>query len=118
MILNEKLEKHDNLNPKLWDSNNKLHPEVKTRIEEIINQFISTIDVPLFIVDTRIVGSQASYNYTQYSDLDIHIVANFDLIDASNEILQLLYNALKTKFPHNDALFPLPDIQRTATYHA
>ena len=97
MILKEKFEKHSTLNPKLWD-NNTLLPDVRNKIIEIIDQFLSTIDIELNIIDARIVGSQASFNYTSASDLDIHLVTNFELVDASKEITSLLYNALKTKF--------------------
>ena len=98
MILTEKFEVHDTLNPKLWNANNKLHDEVKLKLVEIIEQFVSTCDVPLNIVDAHLVGSNASYNYTEHSDLDVHIISNFDLIDANKEVLQVLYNALKAKF--------------------
>ena len=97
MDLIEKLEKHNSLNPKLWE-NNKLIPEVRSKIIEIVDQFISTIDIDIKVLDARIVGSQASYNYTQYSDLDIHLITNFELMDASEEILTVLFNALKTRF--------------------
>ncbi len=97
MVLVEKFEKHNTLNPKLW-ANNKLIPEVKDKIIEIIDQFLSTIELDIKIVDARIVGSQASYNYTDKSDLDVHLISNFELMNASEEILTILYNALKTKF--------------------
>lgn len=93
----EKFEVHDTLNPKLW-SKDKLIPEVKDKIIEIINEFLSTIELDLKILDARIVGSQASFNYTDSSDLDVHLVTNFETMDASEEILTVLYNALKTKF--------------------
>ena len=98
MVLTEKFEVHETLNPKLWSSDNKLLDDVKVKIVEIIEQFISTCDIPINMVDAHLVGSNASYNYTQYSDLDVHIISNFDLVDAPKEILQVLYNALKTKF--------------------
>lgn len=103
MILTEKFEVHDTLNPKLWSSENELLDDVKVRIVEIVEQFLSTTceEVPLNIVDVRLVGSQCNYTYTQYSDLDVHIVTNFELLPATKEILQALYNALKTKF-NND----------------
>ena len=97
MVLVEKFEKHNTLNPKLW-KNDKLIPEVKDKIIEIIEEFLSTIDLDIKIIDARIVGSQASFNYTAQSDLDIHLITNFELMDASEEILTVLYNALKTKF--------------------
>ena len=98
MILTEKFEVHDQLNPKLWSSDNKLLDEVKVKIVDIIEQFVSTCDIPLNIVDAHLVGSNASYNYTQYSDLDVHIVSNFEMIDAPKDILQIAYNAIKAKF--------------------
>ena len=97
MLLTEQFEVHDTLNPKFW-LNNKLIDSVRTKILEIVNQFVSTCDIPLHIVDIHIVGSQASYNYTQYSDLDVHIISNFELVDCSKEILQTAYNSIKTKF--------------------
>lgn len=98
MMLQEKFEVHDTLNPKLWSADNKLHDDVKIRILEIIEQFVSTCEIPLNMVDAHIVGSNASYNYTQYSDLDVHIISNFELIDAPKDILQLAFNAVKAKF--------------------
>lgn len=97
MIIKEKFEVHDTLNPKLW-VNNKLRPEIAVKIVEIVQQFVSTCEIPLHIVDIHIVGSQASYNYTEHSDLDVHIISNFDLVDCSKEVLQTAYNFIKTKF--------------------
>ena len=99
MVLTEKFEIHDTLNPKIWTFDNKLHDDVKLKIVEIIDQFVSTLDgIPLNIVDVHIVGSNASYNYTEYSDLDLHIISNFEVVDAPKELLQLLYNTVKTRF--------------------
>ena len=98
MQIIEKFEKHNELNPKLWSPDKKLLPEVKDKIIEIIDQFLSTIDLDIKIIDAIIVGSQASYNYTNRSDLDVHLITNFELIDASKEVLTMLYNALKSKF--------------------
>ena len=98
MILTEQFEVHETLNPKLWSADNKLLDDVKVKVVEIIEQFEETCELPLNMVDAHIVGSNASYNYTKYSDLDIHIISNFDLIDAPKDILQLAFNAVKTKF--------------------
>lgn len=97
MLLNEKFEVHDTLNPKLWQDN-KLKDDVKLKIFEIVEQFVNSCEVPLHVTDVHIVGSQASYNYTATSDLDVHVITNFNLIDCSKEVLQTAYNAVKTKF--------------------
>ena len=98
MVLFEKFEVHDTLNPKLWSKDNSLLPEVSDKIFEIIEQFLETSEIDLPIVDARIVGSQASYNYTDESDLDIHLIANFDYIDAPDALMQALCNCLKSDF--------------------
>lgn len=96
-ILNESLEIHDTLNPKIWNEY-KLRPEVEQRIYKIVDEFIKFIEVPIYVLDVHILGSNASYNYTEDSDLDIHIIANFDMIEASEVLLQELYNAKKSSF--------------------
>lgn len=97
-MLKEALELHANLNPALWDKNQNLLPEVEDRLHKIVNKFQSECMLPLDIVDVHLVGSNASFNYTSHSDLDVHIVVNFDLIDADKEILMAAYNLQKAKF--------------------
>lgn len=78
-----KFELHDTLNPKIWDtSTNKLLPDVKEKLDEVVDEFAASIDIPLVIIDAHIVGSNASYNYTDQSDLDLHCIVNFSRIDA------------------------------------
>ena len=97
MILGERFEVHDTLNSKLW-KNDRLIPEVKLTILDIVNQFVSSCLIPINVADIYLVGSQASFNYTNKSDLDVHIICNFNLIDCSKEVLQSAYNATKAKF--------------------
>ena len=51
MVLNEKFEVHDQLNPKLWDENGNLHHDVESKLNEIVDQFINTIEVPINVAD-------------------------------------------------------------------
>ena len=96
----EKMELHNELNPKLWDGN-KLRSEVEDKIEDIIDQFIIELqenEIPIKILDVRLVGSNASFNYTENSDLDIHIIANFEDTSCDVPVLNLLYNFFKKNF--------------------
>jgi hypothetical protein len=98
MQLVEKFEIHDTLNPNLWDKDNRLLPDVRDRLIEIAHQFLSSVEFEFPILDIRLVGSSASYNYTPNSDIDVHIITNFSYLDCNSEIVQLLFNALKSKF--------------------
>lgn len=97
----EKIELHDTLNPKLWDSDNKLDSEVSEKLHEIVDQFILELeenDIPIKVLDAHLVGSNASFNYTDESDLDVHVVANFEDVTCDPIILNLLYNFFKKYF--------------------
>ena len=75
--LEEDIEKHDELNPVLFDENNNLKPEIKEKVLEIVDEFLREFEeneVELKVKDIILTGSNASYNYTKDSDLDIHII--------------------------------------------
>ena len=96
--LNEALEVHDTLNPALWNDDNTLKPEVYDKLVEIYEEFIRFIDIPLNIVDVEIVGSNASYNYNETSDIDLHVIVNSEVNYMDKEMLRLFYNAKKGSF--------------------
>lgn len=99
--LNESIEVHSRLNPLIWDENNRLREEVKEQLTLIVDEFITELeenDIPVRVLDTYIVGSNASYNYTENSDLDVHIVVNMSEITCDPTILNLLYNYFKSYF--------------------
>ena len=99
-ILNESIEKHNVLNPVLWTKNNELKLEIRDKIIQIVNKFTKYLfenNIDLNIVDIYILGSNANYNYTKDSDLDVHIIID-DSNDCSEKHLLDLYSAYKTLF--------------------
>ena len=101
MELIEKIESHDNLNPKLWNEDHSLKEDVRDKLEEIVDEFILELEenkIPIKVLDVHLVGSNASFNYTENSDLDVHIIANFEEVTCDPEILNLLYNFFKSYF--------------------
>ena len=71
----------ETLNKKLWE-NDELKPEVRKELERIANEFIDKLKeiVPtITIEDIWLVGSNVSFNYTKYSDIDLHII--YDNVD-------------------------------------
>ena len=101
ITLEESIEVHDNLNPKLWNTDMTLKEEVLIKLKEISDEFINYIEIPLNIVDIEIVGSNASFNYNSKSDIDLHIIVNFALSYVEPAILQQLYNSKKNSFNSN-----------------
>jgi len=74
--LDTKLGYHSRLNPALWN-NEELIPEVKDALGKIANKFSEFIDVKqIKIIDYVITGSNCAFNYTDESDIDIHVVVD------------------------------------------
>lgn len=99
--MKESVEVHDTLNPKLWDEDNNLKKDAKTKLNQIAQEFLKYIEIPLNIVDIEIVGSNASYNYNENSDIDLHIIVNNNVNYVDPDILRMLYNSKKNSFNDN-----------------
>lgn len=93
--MNEAIEKHNELNQKLFDGDH-LKPEVREKAEEIINEFLKILaedEVKLIVRDVILTGSNASYNYTKDSDIDLHIIAETKSFEESADVYAKLYRA-------------------------
>ena len=98
-LLKESIEKHDKLNPILF-LDDKLRPEVRSRIMKIVEQYIADSQFLEMnnIIDVELVGSNASFNYTKDSDIDVHIVVNMESISSDPALVQVACNAEKGVF--------------------
>ena len=100
-VVEEDIEKHEDLNPALFNNDGKLKPEVKDKVTEIVNEFLKDfidVEVELTVQDIILTGSNASYNYTKDSDLDIHIIADVSNIEDTLNLHKVIYNAYKSAF--------------------
>lgn len=98
--LNEAVEIHDELNPKIWTKEKELIPEVRAKILQIVDKFKSLLavdEVELKVDDIYLLGSNANFNYNEDSDLDIHIIAD-ETFDCSQEHLKTIYDCYKALF--------------------
>jgi predicted nucleotidyltransferase len=84
----EPIKIHDKLNPKLW-TKDRLDPKVRNGLLRIAKEFYKFLEVKAPIEDILITGSQANYNYTDFSDIDLHLVFDFSKISCDEPIEQL-----------------------------
>jgi hypothetical protein len=76
------------LNPKLWDHDH-LKPEVRGALLRMAEDFLDFVDVPVDVLDIVVTGGNANYTYTADSDIDLHIIADFDQIECDREAAEL-----------------------------
>ncbi len=66
----------DNLNEKFW-INGKLRPEVRRSLMNFAKAFADYVDLnDVAIIDVLMLGGNAGYNYTRFSDIDVHLVVD------------------------------------------
>jgi ribosomal protein S18 acetylase RimI-like enzyme len=98
--LSDAVDFHKELNPKLWEDE-KLDPEVRNQLLLIAEDFVEYLGINnLKVRDVTISGSNAAYSYTPHSDLDLHVLVDFNELP-NNEVYQELFTAKKTLY--NDA---------------
>lgn len=75
------------LYPKLWDKNTKkLNSAISFKLKAIAQDFVKGFDYPIKIKDIILTGSIANYNWNHYSDVDLHILVDFN--DIPDEYLK------------------------------
>lgn len=75
------LQSHEGLNPKLWN-NNKLDADVFRALNRIGKEWANFANIPKSAIkDVILTGGNANYNYTKFSDLDLHLVVDKEQID-------------------------------------
>lgn len=96
-----KLDYHKNLNAALWH-NFKLFPEVRKKLLLIAEQYIKFLKINKELVDDIvIVGSNVGYNWTKYSDIDLHVIVDEERVSL-NPVLREEYFAAKKKIWNDD----------------
>lgn len=68
------------LSPDLWSAEGELHPEVKAKLMDIGERFYKYLHIDAPLLDILFTGSLANYNWTEYSDIDLHVIIDFDAV--------------------------------------
>jgi hypothetical protein len=93
----------ETLNPKIWDGVETNSPSLKSSIRKallkIALEFMNFLDEDLIIDDVRFTGSLANYNWSEFSDIDLHLYVDFSQFDPKDrEVYKELFQLKKTLF--------------------
>ena len=87
----ESFQVHDALEPSIWDDE-KLKSKIRDRLMKIASDFIDGLPVEVKIQDVTLTGSLANYNWSNYSDVDLHIIIDFLEIDANRVLVKSFFD--------------------------
>ena len=87
------------LNHKIWESSDKMSPKVRDRLLDIAYEFIEFLGVDVVISDVVMTGSLANYNWSRFSDVDLHLIADFEQFSEKElPLYEELFRLKKTLF--------------------
>mgnify|MGYP006400830517 FL=1 len=89
-------EKQPELDRKIF-RDNRMKPKIRKRLLKIAQDFVEGMSIGQTIepVDIRLTGSLANYNWSKYSDVDLHIIVDFSEIDENTEMVKSLFDAIR-----------------------
>jgi len=93
----------DTLNPEIWDNydnveNSKMKKDIRDGLLDIANEFITFLGYDIFIQDVTMTGSLANFNWSEFSDIDLHIIYDFKESGEEEELYRDLFNLKRTVF--------------------
>ena len=90
-FINEQEERNDfykkELNNSFWKGES-FDPEIREKLISIANDFYKDLKLDIPIEDIQLTGSLANYNWTDKSDLDVHILIDFSKIDDNVDLVK------------------------------
>ena len=77
---------HKTLNEKLW-SDFTLDSEVRDKLLGVAQEFYDFLGIKTKENDILLTGSLANYNYTEFSDVDVHLTIDFEKIAKNKDLV-------------------------------
>jgi hypothetical protein len=100
----QSFELQDHLNKQIWikkdDSDQeKMNPKVRKKLMKIAYQFSDYLYDDLIVSDVIMTGSLSNFNWNEYSDIDLHLIIDFQQFPKDQiEIFQKLFKLKKSYF--------------------
>jgi len=108
----DSFEIRDTLNPKVWENpddpkNAKLKNNIRVKLLKIAEEFSDDLGEDVFIVDIHLMGSLANFNWSEYSDFDLHLLVDFKSLSENEELYKELFDLKKDAFneKHNIKIY-------------
>lgn len=86
------------LNPMFWNPDKTLKPEIRKQLLLVAGDFIKESELKMRVFDVRFLGSLAGFNYTQESDIDLHITTDMKQLGIPDDQIVRFGKGISTKW--------------------
>ena len=93
-----KIKQKSTLNRKFWDKNRLLDRKTRDKLIAIAEDFIENVGLEGKVKDITMTGSLASYNSHKNSDIDLHILINYDDFDDDLDLLKDYFTLARSEW--------------------
>lgn len=93
----------DTLNPKVWENpedpnDATMVVKVRKALMRIAGEFIDYLGEDVFVEDIVLTGSLANYNWSEFSDFDLHVLVDMQQYENQADLYKELFNLKKQVF--------------------
>lgn len=80
----------DHLHKSFWNRKMRLREPLRQKLLLIAQDFFKSLNLPegVELKDVTITGSIASYNWSKYSDIDLHLILDFSQVDENEDLVK------------------------------
>lgn len=71
----------------------KMIPSVRNKLLDLTDDFIEFLGVDFFIHDVVLTGSLSNYNWSEFSDIDMHVIIDYEDSGHSVDLLKEFFDA-------------------------
>jgi predicted nucleotidyltransferase len=93
------------LSSDVWLPEGQISPAVRESLLKIANEFYIFLGLTVVIHDITFTGSLANYNYTKFSDIDLHILVDYSDVDENIDLVRDFLSAKKTVWNDKHSIF-------------
>lgn len=93
----------ETLNPKVWDDYEDvematLKPDIRKKLLQISEEFSDNLGEELFLEDIVLMGSLVNYNWSEFSDFDLHLLIDFQQYEDEADLYREIFELKKKVF--------------------
>lgn len=78
----------DELSSKIWETDDIIIESIREQLLTIANDLFDKLELEFDLADIILTGSLANYNHSEYSDFDLHLLMDFNMINKDYDFVR------------------------------